>query len=53
MTYRLCKQTIQKGFYNSYEEMMQKLDVFYLGNRITQQQYEELVTMLNEREGRE
>ena len=51
MIYRLCKTMINNGNYNSYEEMMNKLDVFYLGNRITQAQYEELVQMLNEREG--
>ena len=50
MTYRLCKSAINKGLYNSYEEMIGKLDVFLLGNRITQAQYEELVALLNERE---
>ena len=52
MIYKLCKNMINNGTYGSYEEMMNKLDVFYLGNRITQAQYEELVALLNEREGR-
>lgn len=51
MTYRLCKSCITKGLYNSHEEMMNKLDVFLLGNRITQAQYEELVALLNEKDG--
>lgn len=53
MTYRLCKNAINKHLYTTYEEMMQKLDVFYLGNRITEAQYEELVALLNEKEGKE
>ena len=52
MIYKLCKNMISNKTYGSYEEMMNKLDVFYLGNRITQAQYEELVALLNEREGR-
>ena len=47
MIYRLCKNMINNGTYGSYEEMMNKLDVFYLGNRITQIQYNELVELLN------
>lgn len=48
MIYRLCKQMILTGNYGSKEEMQTKLDVFYLGNRLTQAQYEELTTLLNE-----
>lgn len=48
MTYRLCKQMIQRKLYNTKEEMQQKLDVFYLGGRITQEQYAELTTLLEE-----
>ena len=50
MIYRLCKNVINSNNYGSYDEMMRKLDVFYLGNRITEAQYEELVTLLNEKE---
>lgn len=46
MIYKLCKNSIIKGTYGTYEEMMNKLDVFYLGNRITKEQYEELVELL-------
>ena len=42
MTYRNCKKIIEAGRYE-YEDMMNKLDVFLLGNRITQAEYEELV----------
>ena len=34
--------------YESKEDMLIKLDVFLLNNRITQDQYNELVSMLNE-----
>ena len=49
-TYKLCKSVIIKKNYNSYEEMMEKLDAFLLNNRITQEQYEELVALLQANE---
>ena len=45
MTYRLCKRVIESGNYYK-EEMMQKLDVFLLNNRISQTEYEELVALM-------
>lgn len=48
MTYKNCKKLIEAGRYE-YDDMMNKLDVFLLGDRITQAQYEELVQMMNER----
>lgn len=48
MTYKNCKKLIEAGRYE-YDDMMNKLDVFLLGDRITQAQYEELVQMLNDR----
>lgn len=47
MTFTLCKKVIQNGTYGSKEEMMVKLDVFLLNNRITQDEYNELIDMLN------
>ena len=47
MTYIFCKRLIQNGNYEK-EDMLMKLDVFLLNNRITQEQYEELVDMMNE-----
>lgn len=48
MTYKNCKKLIENGRYE-YEDMMNKLDVFLLGDRITQSEYEELVKMMNDR----
>lgn len=43
----LCKKVIENGAYYSKEEMLFKLDVFLLNNRINQQEYNELAGMLN------
>jgi len=48
MTYTYCKKVIQNGTYGTKEEMLTKLDVFLLANRITQEQYNELVDLLNQ-----
>ena len=45
MTYRNCKKIIELGRYER-EDMLNKLDVFLLNDRITQAQYEELVGMM-------
>lgn len=47
MTYIYCKKVIKNGTYGTKEEMMEKLDVFLLNNRITQEQYNELITLMN------
>jgi hypothetical protein len=46
MTYTYCKKVIQNGTYGTREDMLIKLDVFLLNDRITQEQYNELVSML-------
>lgn len=46
MTFNLCKKIIEKGTYGTKEEMLIKLDVFLLNNRITQEEYEELANLL-------
>ena len=46
-TYILCKRVIENGAYGTKEEMLINLDVFILNNRITQEQYNELVNLLN------
>lgn len=46
MTYIYCKKVIQNGTYGTKEDMMIKLDVFLLNDRITQEQYNELAGML-------
>jgi len=45
-TYKLAKTLIEKGNYE-YTDMMKKLDVFLLGERITIEQYEELVGVMD------
>lgn len=45
MTYRNCKKLIEMGRYER-DDMLNKLDVFLLNDRITQVQYEELVGMM-------
>ena len=47
MTYAYCKTVIKNGRYGTKETMMVKLDVFLLNNRITQEEYTELVELLN------
>ena len=47
MTCIYCKKVIANGTYGTKEDMMMKLDVFLLNNRITQEQYTELVGLLN------
>ena len=50
MTYTYCKKVITNGNYGTKEDMMIKLDVFLLNNRITQEQYTELVALLESKE---
>ena len=45
MTYTLCKKMIQSGNYVK-EDMLAKLDVFLLNNRINETQYNELVALM-------
>lgn len=46
MTYKLMKRIIQKGVYD-YEATLLKLDVFLMADRITVEEYQELVEMMN------
>ncbi len=45
MTYIYCKKIIDGGKYDK-TEMLDKLDVFLLANRITDKQYNELAAMM-------
>ena len=47
MTYGYCKKIITSGRYEK-QDMLDKLDVFLLAKRITDEQYEELVKMMDE-----
>ena len=46
MTYKLMKRIIQKGGYD-YEATLLKLDVFLMADRITVEEYQELVELMN------
>lgn len=46
ITYTNCKKVINNGAYGSKEELLEKLDVFLLNNRITQEEYSELVGLV-------
>lgn len=48
LTYRACKSQIERKSYVSKEDMQEKLDIFLIGNRITQEEYTELTDLLNE-----
>ena len=46
ITYTFCKKVIENETYGTKEDMLIKLDVFLLNNRITQNEYNELVDLL-------
>ena len=46
MIYKLTKNLILAGNYNK-DEMLEKLDLYMLANRITAEQYLELVGLIN------
>lgn len=46
IAYKGCKMKIEKGMYDTQEEMQVMLDVFYMGGRISQEQYQELTELL-------
>ncbi|MED3551033.1 hypothetical protein [Cytobacillus praedii] len=48
LTYLACKLQIERKSYNSKEDMQQKLDIFLIGDRFTQDQYNELTYALND-----
>lgn len=45
MTYARLKKLIERGTYNK-EDMLNKLDVFLMANRITEEQYNELTALM-------
>lgn len=46
LTYRLCKSKIEKRQYESVEQMQEMLDVFYVGERLSTDEYQELTALL-------
>ena len=49
-TYDMLVKLIENGKYESKNEIMEKMDVFLLNNRITLAEYNSLVEMLNRKE---
>lgn len=45
MIYRLMKTMVTRGTYDK-EDMLKKMDVFLLNNRITEAEYNELVALM-------
>ena len=46
MLYKCLKRMIEKGNYESKEEMLEKVSILYANNQLTQEQYEDLVNLL-------
>lgn len=46
LTYRLCKSKIDKKQYETIEKMQEMLDVFYAGERLSTNEYQELTDLL-------
>lgn len=49
IVYKMCKNKITFGMYETQEEMQLMLDVFYAGERITMEHYQELTQLLDSR----
>lgn len=49
MIYNLLKNKIERGSYNK-ESLIMKMDVYLLNNRITENQYNELIGIMNAKE---
>lgn len=45
-TYEMCKFLIEKGRYEK-EDMLKKLDLFLLGDRITNEEWQELKGLID------
>ena len=46
MLYKCLKRMIDKGNYESKEEMLEKVSILYANNQLSKEQYEDLVNML-------
>lgn len=47
LTYNALKSQIGRKSYVSKEDVQQKMDIFLIGDRVTQEQYNELLLLLN------
>ncbi len=46
MLYKCLKRMIEKGNYESKEEMLEKVSILYANNQLSKEQYEDLVNLL-------
>ena len=46
MLYKCLKRMIEKGNYDSKEEMLEKVSILYANNQLSKEQYEDLVNLL-------
>ena len=46
IVYKMCKNKINMGMYETQEDMQLMLDVFFAGERITVEHYKELTQLL-------
>ena len=46
LTYILCKKKIERNQYETVEKMHEMLDVFYAGERLNTDEYQELTILL-------
>lgn len=46
LTYNALKSQISRKSYVTKEDVQQKMDIFLIGDRVTQEQYNELLTLL-------
>lgn len=46
MLFKVLKRAIERGNYNSKEEMAEKLSVLYTADQLTKEEYLELMNML-------
>ena len=53
MLYKTNKRCIERENYNSIEEMSERVSLLYANGQLTEDQYIELIWMLNEKGGEE
>lgn len=46
--YNVLKKLIEKHFYQTKEEALEKVNVFYACNQLTDEEYAELMALINE-----
>lgn len=47
--FNILKRLINKKFYKTYEEIQDRIDIFYIMGRIDSDEYKELTILVNEK----